>query len=295
MTCNGAQALIRTLVDAGIETCFTNPGTSEIHFVAALDSVPEMRAVLTLFEGVATGAADGYARMADAPAATLLHLGPGLGNGLANLHNARRAKVPVVNIVGDHATYHAQYDPPLQSDIETIARNVSTWVRTSRNTEELARDAVEAIAAATGPPGQVATLIVPADVSWQDGVRDRRRLRSRPPHPRSTETSSTPSRRQSGAATGPGFCSAGEPLRERGLIAAARIAAATGAKLFAERSMRPPRTRRRPARRRAARVLARARLESARRAGASDPGRRAAARLVLRLPRREELAGARWL
>ena len=167
---NGAQALIRTLVDAGVTTCFTNPGTSEIHFVAALDSVPEMRAILTLFEGVATGAADGYARMADAPAATLLHLGPGLGNGLANLHNARRARVPVVNIVGDHATYHTQYDTPLQSDIETVARNVSTWVRTSRNTEELARDAVEAIAAAIGPPGQVATLIVPADVSWQDGA-----------------------------------------------------------------------------------------------------------------------------
>ncbi len=167
---NGAQALIRTLVGAGVDTCFTNPGTSEIHFVAALDSVPEMRAILTLFEGVATGAADGYARMADAPAATLLHLGPGLGNGLANLHNARRARVPVVNIVGDHATYHTQYDTPLQSDIETIARNVSAWVRTSRKTEELARDAVEAIAAATGPPGQVATLIVPADVSWQDGA-----------------------------------------------------------------------------------------------------------------------------
>ncbi|MGA8765026.1 MAG: thiamine pyrophosphate-binding protein, partial [Candidatus Sulfotelmatobacter sp.] len=167
MSLNGAQALIRTLVGAGIETCFTNPGTSEIHFVAALDSVPEMRAVLTVFEGVATGAADGYARMAGAPAATLLHLGPGLGYGLANLHNARRAKVPVLSIVGDHATYHARFDPPLQSDIETVARNVSTWVRTSRSAEELGRDAVEAIIAATGPPGQVATLIVPADVSWQ--------------------------------------------------------------------------------------------------------------------------------
>ena len=175
---NGAQALLRTLVDAGVDTCFTNPGTSEIHFVAALDSVPEMRAILTLFEGVATGAADGYARMADAPAATLLHLGPGLGNGVANLHNARRARVPLVNIVGDHATYHAQYDPPLQSDIETIARNVSTWVRTSRSAEELCRDGVEAIAAATGPPGQVATLIVPADVSWQDGAEP-----APPPHP----------------------------------------------------------------------------------------------------------------
>src|SRR3954467_13360055 len=115
---NGAQALMRTLVDSGVTTCFTNPGTSEMHFVAALDSAPEMRAVLALFEGVATGSADGYARMSDRPAATLLHLGAGLGNGLANLHNARRAKVPVVNIVGDHATYHRQYDAQLQSDIE---------------------------------------------------------------------------------------------------------------------------------------------------------------------------------
>src|SRR5690242_19663340 len=128
-----------------------------------------MRAVLTVFEGVAAGAADGNARMTGAPAATLLHLGPGLGYGLANFHNARRAKVPVVSIVGDHATYHTQYDPPLQSDIETVARNVSTWVRTSRSAEELGRDAAEAIAAAVGPPGQVATLIVPADVSWQEG------------------------------------------------------------------------------------------------------------------------------
>jgi acetolactate synthase I/II/III large subunit len=126
---NGAQALIRTLVAAGVDTCFSNPGTSEMHFVAALDSVPEMRGVLALFEGVATGAADGYARMAGRPAATLLHLGPGLGNGLANLHNARKGHVPVVNIVGDHATYHKQYDAQLESDIETVARNVSPWVR----------------------------------------------------------------------------------------------------------------------------------------------------------------------
>src|SRR5881275_2359046 len=115
---NGAHALIRTLVASGVDTCFTNPGTSEMHFVAALDSVPEMRGVLTLFEGVATGAADGYGRMAGAPGATLLHLGPGLGNGLANLHNARKAKTPIVNIVGDHATYHTKYDAQLQSDIE---------------------------------------------------------------------------------------------------------------------------------------------------------------------------------
>ena len=170
---NGAQALIRTLARAGVTTCFTNPGTSEMHFVAALDSVPEMRAVLGLFEGVATGAADGYARMSGSPAATLLHLGPGLGNGLANLHNARRGRVPVVNIVGDHATYHVKYDAQLQSDIETVARNVSSWVRTSKRTEDLAADAVEAVLAAIGPPGHVATLILPADVSWGEGAEPR--------------------------------------------------------------------------------------------------------------------------
>src|SRR5947209_930944 len=167
---NGAQALIRTLVDSGVTACFTNPGTSEMHFVAALDTVPQMRGVLTLFEGVATGAADGYARMADRPGSTLLHLGPGLGNGLANLHNARRARVPLLNIVGDHATYHRKYDAQLQSDIETVARNVSRWVRTSQTTAELAREAAEAVAAAIGPPGQVATLILPADVSWSEGA-----------------------------------------------------------------------------------------------------------------------------
>ncbi len=166
---NGAKALIQTLVDAGIDTCFTNPGTSEMHFVAALDTVPEMRAVLALFEGVATGAADGYARMADKPAATLLHLGCGLGNGLANLHNARKGRVPMLNIVGDHATYHTQYDAQLQSDIETVARNVSPWVRTSQSTAALCQDAAEAIGACMGPPGQVATLILPADVSWGEG------------------------------------------------------------------------------------------------------------------------------
>src|SRR4051795_11847744 len=175
---NGAQALIRTLVDGGVNTCFSNPGTSEMHFVAALDSVPDMRAILALFEGVATGAADGYARMADRPGATLLHLGPGLGNGLANLHNARKGKVPVVNIVGDHATYHTKYDAQLQSDIETVARNVSSWVRTSQSTSALPSDAAEAVATAVGPPGQVATLILPADVSWSDGAEP-----SSPPAP----------------------------------------------------------------------------------------------------------------
>src|SRR4051795_11763606 len=166
---NGAQALLRTLVDGGVNTCFSNPGTSEMHFVAALDSMPEMRSVLALFEGVATGAADGYARMAERPGATLLHLGSGLGNGLANLHNARKGRVPLVNIVGDHATYHTKYDAQLQSDIETVARNFSGWVRTSQSTAALPGDAIEAIAAAVGPPGQVATLILPAELAWSDG------------------------------------------------------------------------------------------------------------------------------
>src|SRR5881296_2362009 len=157
----GAQALLRTLVDGGVTTCFTNPGTSEMHFVAALDSVPEMHSVLALFEGVATGAADGYGRMADRPAATLLHLGPGLGNGLANLHNARKARTPVVNVVGDHATYHKQYDAQLESDIETVARNVSSFIRWSRKPGEVAEDAADTVAAAFGPPGCVATLILP--------------------------------------------------------------------------------------------------------------------------------------
>ena len=167
---NGAQSLIRTLVDHGVDTCFMNPGTSEMHFVAALDDVTAMRGVLALFEGVATGAADGYARIAGHPAAVLLHLGPGLGNGLANLHNARRAHSPVVAIVGDHATSHRRYDAQLQYDIETVARNVSPgFVRTTARTPELGSDARDALVAAFGPPGSVATLILPADVSWSDG------------------------------------------------------------------------------------------------------------------------------
>ena len=167
---NGAQSLVRTLVGCGVDVCFMNPGTSEMHFVATLDAVPEMRGVLALFEGVVTGAADGYGRMAEKPAATLLHLGPGLGNGLANLHNARRAGTPIVNIVGDHATYHKKFDAPLESAIEGVARNVSpAFVRWGTTPETLGADTVEAYRAAVGPPGQVATLVVPADVSWGDG------------------------------------------------------------------------------------------------------------------------------
>lgn len=165
---NGAESLVHTLVDGGVDVCFTNPGTSEMHFVAALDRVPGMRSILALFEGVVTGAADGYARMSDRPAATLLHLGPGLANGAANLHNAKKAGTPMVNVVGEHATYHVAHDAPLTADIEGIARPVSHWVRTSMSAASVAGDAAEAIEAARVPPGQIATLILPANTAWED-------------------------------------------------------------------------------------------------------------------------------
>lgn len=230
---NGAHALIKTLLNAGVDTCFTNPGTSEMHFVAALDDT-DMRAVLTLFEGVATGAADGYARIANKPAATLLHLGCGLGNGMANLHNARKARVPMINIIGDHALYHKQYDAPLESDIETVARNVSRWIRTSQATEEIGKDAAEAIQVAQKAPAEIATLILPADVSWGEGgepVNEFPALDSDPANEsvindiadvlltRGKKTAILLGRRV---------------LQEEGLVAASRIAEKTSAKLFAE-------------------------------------------------------------
>lgn len=231
---NGAQALMKTLVDAGIEVCFTNPGTSEMHFVAALDDEPKMRAVLALFEGVATGAADGYARMADKPAATLLHLGCGLGNGLANLHNARKGKVPVVNIVGDHATYHVKYDAQLQSDIETVARNVSPgFVRTSQSTANLCKDAVDAIVAARGLPGQVATLILPADVSWgEGGAPCAMPAPVAPAVADDTTVAAIADVIRSGKKTA--LLLGGRALREPSMLAAARIAAHSGVRLLAE-------------------------------------------------------------
>jgi len=166
----GAESLVQTLLNGGVEVCFTNPGTSEIHVLAAMDKAAGLRVILGLFEGVCTGAADGYARMAGKPAATLLHLGPGLGNGLANLHNARRAFSPLVNIVGDHATYHLKHDAPLTSDIESIAGTVSGWVRRCKNAAGVPGDAADAIAASLKPPGAVATLIVPADCTWTESA-----------------------------------------------------------------------------------------------------------------------------
>ena len=234
---NGARALIETLVGCGVDTCFMNPGTSEMHFVAALDDVPEMRGVLALFEGAATGMADGFARMAERPASTLLHLGPGLGNGIANLHNARRAGSPVINIVGDHATYHAALDAPLQSDIAALAGNVSGWIRTSSSPATVAGDAAAAVAAAMAPPGQVATLILPADVCWleADGPAD-------PVAPIARGTADeaaidSVAKLLTEHADDPGsvvMLLGGNVCRAADLEAAGRISAATGAKLLAD-------------------------------------------------------------
>src|ERR1700716_1698486 len=173
-TMNGAESLVRTLVAGGVDVCFANPGTSEMHFVAALDRVEGMRCVLGLFEGVVTGAADGYFRMKGTPASTLLHLGPGLANGLANLHNAKKANSGIVNIVGQHATYHIEYNAPLTSDIEGLARPMSAWVRTSPDAKSVAADGAAAIAAAKNAPPQIATLILPADTAWNeaDGIAE---------------------------------------------------------------------------------------------------------------------------
>src|SRR4051812_20484342 len=165
---NGAESLLRTLIANGVDLCLMNPGTSEMQFVAALDRVPAMRGVLCLFEGVCSGAADGYARMTGKPAATLLHLGPGLGNAIANFHNARKARSPIINIVGEHSTQHLGHDAPLTADIEGIARPVSGWVRTLARAESMGESAAEAVAAAVGPPGRIATLIIPADFSWSE-------------------------------------------------------------------------------------------------------------------------------
>ena len=230
---NGAKALIQTLTNSGVDVCFTNPGTSEMHFVAALDD-SEMRAVLTLFEGVATGAADGYARMANKPAATLLHLGCGLGNGLANLHNARKARVPMINIIGDHASYHKQYDAPLESDIETVARNVSSWIRTSASSENVGADAAEAIEVAQTAPQQISTLILPADVSWgEDGIAiDAVTKNNGDKAEESLITNIADVLLTHGKKTA--LLLGRRVLLEEGLMAASKIAEKTGAKLLTE-------------------------------------------------------------
>jgi len=227
---SGAESLVQAFVDAGVRVCFTNPGTSEMHFVAALDNNPDMRCVLGLFEGVVTGAADGYGRMKGTPAATLMHLGPGLGNGLANLHNAKKARTPIVNVVGDHATYHRKYDAPLTSDVEGIARPVSGWVKVSQSADDVAADGAAAVQAALAPPGQVATLILPADTAWN------RTSRAAPPLPRISPSAVDGGRVDAVARA----LRTGEPsvmlingtLTADRLAVAGRIAKSTGARLL---------------------------------------------------------------
>ncbi len=230
---NGAQSLVRTLAAAGVDTCFANPGTSEMHFVAALDSEPGVRPILGLFEGAVTGMADGYGRMRGFPAATLLHLGPGLANGLANLHNARRAASPIVNIVGDHATYHAQYDAPLASDLAGFARPVSGWICASTSAGTVAADAARAVAASLAPPGQIATLILPADTAWNPAEGPAAPLpRPTPAFVADAAIDRAAAALRSGQAAA--ILLRGAALQPKALATAGRIAAATGARLMCD-------------------------------------------------------------
>jgi acetolactate synthase-1/2/3 large subunit len=230
---NGAESLVRTLVNSGVEVCFGNPGTSEMHFVATLDRVDGMRPVLCLFEGVVTGAADGYGRMAGKPAATLLHLGPGLGNAWANLHNARRAASPIVNVVGDHARYHLQYDAPLTSDVLALARTCSGWVHSSTNARSVAADGARAVQAARQTPGQIATLVLPADTAWDDADGAAPALPVTAPAEVATATIDAVAQAlKSGKRAA--ILIRGAGLSREGLDAAGRVAEATGAKLMCD-------------------------------------------------------------
>ncbi len=234
---NGAESLVRTLLAGGVDTCFANPGTSEMHFVAALDRFPAMRSVLGLHETVVTGAADGYGRMKESPAATLLHCGPGLANGLANLHNARKARTPVVNIVGDHATYHVAFNAPLTADTPAIAAPMSHWVHTSTTAAAVAGDAAEAIRQARTTPGNVATLILPADTAWglAEGAAEPRVIPAAPmPAAERIEQAAALLR------SGKRVCLliADRALMADGLDLAGRITARTGADLMAPTSVR---------------------------------------------------------
>ncbi len=230
---NGAEALIRTLVASGVEVCFNNPGTSEMHLVAAIDRVAGMRPVLGLFEGVVTGAADGYARMAGKPACTLLHLGPGLGNGIANLHNARRARSPIVNVVGDHATYHLKYDAPLTSDLAGVAAPMSAWYKAAESAQILPSLGAEAVAASMTYPGQIATLAVPADTAWNEGAEPAA-PRPAPETPKADAAAIDAVAQALKAAKNPVLLLGGRGVRANALEIAGRVAAATGARLYAD-------------------------------------------------------------
>jgi acetolactate synthase-1/2/3 large subunit len=234
---NGAESLIRTLVAGGVEVCFANPGTSEMHLVDAIDRLPGIRPVLGLFEGVCSGAADGYGRMAEKPACTLFHLGPGLGNALANLHNARRAASPLLNIVGDHATYHRRFDAPLTSDVEGVARPMSDWVRSVREAGALAADGAAALAAAKGPPGRVASLIVPADCAWGEaaGQAPIPEAEARPaPDDKAVENAVAVLRAAGREGRRVALFVGAEALRGEALETLGRIAAATGARAICD-------------------------------------------------------------
>jgi acetolactate synthase-1/2/3 large subunit len=222
---NGADALISTLVANDVTACFANPGTSEMQFVAALDGKPEMRPVLCLFEGVATGAADGYGRIADKPACTLLHLGPGYGNGVANLHNARRAYTPIVNVVGDHATYHRQYDAPLNSDIATLVKPNSLWVKSADSADAVAGLAAEAVAASYGPPGGPVSLILPADSAWLPAAGEPA-IAQKPTRPAPAGEAVDAAARAIGNAKKPVVLLGGQACRAEALTLAARLEAA---------------------------------------------------------------------
>lgn len=232
---NGAQSLIATLKNNGIEVCFTNPGTSEMTTVAAIDHDKHLRSILVLFEGVATGAADGYARMLDKPAATLLHLGAGLGNGLANLHNAKRANVPLLNIVGDQATYHVKSDSPLTSDITSVAQSFSAWTGTTQSANAIVTDTVSAIQSAIEYPGQIATLILPADTTWSE-LNDYKPMTAikAPPKPVETRVIAEVEEILRKHGEHCALILGGHALREEALALAGRISEATGAKLFIE-------------------------------------------------------------
>lgn len=231
---NGAEALIATLNDCGVDVCFANPGTSEMQLVAAIDGQEKMRSVLGLFEGVVTGAADGYGRMADKPAATLLHLGPGMANGNAYIHNARRAFTPMINLVGDHATYHLHYNAPLTSDVAGVARPMSDWVRTSRSPRDLALAGAEAHAASLVWPGQIATVIVAADHAWSDGSAVAK-PQAAPPAPQVPASVIAEAAEALRNTEGPiALFLGGRAVREETLHHAGQIAAATGAKLISE-------------------------------------------------------------
>ena len=233
---NGAEKLLETLVASGVEVCFSNPGTSEMQLVSAIGNTDGMRAVLCLFEGVVSGAADGYGRMTDKPAVTLLHVGSGFSNSMANLHNAKRACTPLVNIVGDHATYHLKYDSPLTSDIPAHARICSEWVKVSESADDLAQGGAEAVAAAMAGAGRIATLIAPANHAWEE-AGDSAVKATEPPAP--TADSEAIARACAALSNGKptALLLGGKALREAGTSTAGRIARKSGARVLGETFM----------------------------------------------------------